>query len=219
MISLVGLMLPFAAGVALSPIPIAAVILMTLSLHPGIGGRVFVVGWALGLLVALVILSLVIGLLGLAADDRAGLVRLVLGGVLLVFALERATAGRGFGYDLDAPAWVGGLDRLPADRAFAMGVVQAALDPRKVVLIAAVAMVFAAAQLTLVESVISVLLLCVVGSLGVASPLLVSRRAGSAGRARLEAARTRLMEDNTTIQAVTLLLLGALLVGQGIAGL
>ncbi|MET0772105.1 MAG: GAP family protein [Candidatus Limnocylindrales bacterium] len=215
----IGLMLPFVAGVALSPIPIAAVILMVLSLHPGIGGRVFVIGWALGLLLAVVVLSLVIGLLGLASEGRSGPARIVLGALSLVFALERATAGRGAGYDPDAPAWVAGLDRLPADRAFAMGVVQAALDPRKMLLIAAVAMVFTAAHLAPVESVISALLFCVIGSLGVAAPLLVSRRAGSAGRARLEAARTRLVEDNTTIQAVTLLILGALLVGQGLAGL
>jgi hypothetical protein len=100
-----------------------------------------------------------------------------------------------------------------------MGVVQAALDPRKVVVVAAVAMLFSAAQLPLLESVIAVAAFCVIGSLGVASPLLLSRGAGSAGRARLEAARTRLVEDNTTIQAVTLLILGALLVGQGLSGL
>src|SRR6188472_3846165 len=114
-------MLPFAAGVALSPIPIAAVILMTLSLHPGIGGRLFVVGWALGLLVALVVLALVVGLLGLADAGRAGLVRIVLGVLLLVFAAERAGAGRAGAYDPDGPAWVAGLDRLPPDRALAMG--------------------------------------------------------------------------------------------------
>ena len=215
----IGLMLPFAAGVALSPIPIAAVILMVLSLRPGVGGRLFVVGWAVGLLAALVVLALVIGLLGLADAGRSGLVRIVLGVVLLVFAVERAGAGRGAGYDPDAPAWVAGLDRLPPDRALAMGVVQAALDPRKVVVIAAVALLFTAAQLTPVESVAASLLFGVLGSIGVALPLLVSHRAGSAGRARLEAARTRLVEDNTTIQAVTLLLLGALLIGQGLAGM
>ena len=90
--------------------------------------------------------------------------------------------------------------------------------PREALSIAAVAMVFAAAPLTLLESVIAVVVFCVIGSLGVALPLLVSRRAGSAGRARLEATRTRLVEDNTTIQAVTLLILGTLLVGQGLAG-
>jgi hypothetical protein len=216
--SVIGLMLPFAAGVALSPIPIAAVILMTLSLHPGIGGRVFVAGWAVGLLIAVVVLSLVVGLVGLATDGRGAIVRLVLGVTLLAFALERASAGRASSHDPDGPAWVSGLDRLPADRAFAMGVVQAALDPRKLLIIVAVAMLFSAAQLTLLESVVATLVFCVLGSLGVASPLLASRRAGSAGRARLESARARLIEDNTTIQAVTLLILGTLLFGQGLAG-
>jgi hypothetical protein len=217
--SVVGLMLPFATAVALSPIPIAAVILTTLSLHPGIGGRVFVVGWALGLLIAVIVLSLVIGLLGLAMDGRAALVRALLGILLLVFAAERATAGRGTRYDPDAATWVGGLDRLPADRAFAMGVVQAALDPRKLVVVAAVAMIFSAAQLSLTDALIATLVFGVIGSIGVALPLVVSHRSGSAGRARMEAARARLLEDNTTIQAVTSLILGALLIGQALAGL
>jgi hypothetical protein len=218
-IPVVGLMLPFATAVALSPVPIAAVILAALSLHPGLGGRLFVAGWALGLVVALVVLALVIGLLDLAADGRAELVRIALGGLALLFALERAGAGRDTGYDHDAATWVGGLDRLPADRAFAMGVVQAALDPRKVVVIAAVAMVFSAGQLSLGESAIASVLFAVIGSVGVALPLVMSHGAGSTGRARLEAVRGRLVEDNTTIQAVALLLLGALLVGQGLAGL
>jgi hypothetical protein len=157
--------------------------------------------------------------LDLATEGRLALVRIVLGGLLLLFAAERATAGRGSGFDPDPPAWVIGLDRLPADRAFATGVVQAALDPRKMVLVAAVALLLSASRLAPVDALVATVLFCVVGTLGVASPLLVSRRTGSAGRARLEAARTRLLEDNTTIQAVTMLLLGALLVGQGLVEL
>ena len=53
---------------------------------------------------------------------------------------------------------------------------------------------------------------------GVAAPLVLSRRAGSATRARLEGARSRLIEDNATIQAVTFLLLGTLLLGSGLTG-
>jgi hypothetical protein len=139
--------------------------------------------------------------------------------VLLLFAWERASAGRGSAYDSEGPAWVGGLDRLPPDRAFAMGALQAGLDPRKLVVIAAVALLFAGAQLTMFEAIVAAVLFAIVGSLGVAAPLVMSRRAGSVGRARLEAARARLIEDNTTIQAVTLVLLGALLAGQGVAGI
>jgi hypothetical protein len=214
----VGLMLPFAVGVALGPIPIAAVILMVLSLHPGVGGRMFVVGWAVGLLAAVIVLSLVVGWLGLAAAGRVWVVRLILGVVLLVLAWERASAGRASGADGEMPSWVSGLDRMPLDRAFTFAVLQASLDPRKVILVAAVALVFSAAAMSLAEALVASLLFAVIGSLGVASPLVLSRRAGSSGRARLEAARTRLVEDNTTIQAVTLLLLGALLVGQGLVG-
>jgi hypothetical protein len=213
----VGLMLPFAVGIALSPVPIAAVILMMLSLHPGIGGRMFVAGWAVGLLVAVVVLTTLLGWLGVGAFATP--LRLLLGVVLLVFAWERASAGGGSRRESEGPAWVSGLDRLAADRAFAMGALQAGLDPRKLVLIAAVGMLFVTARLPTGEALIASLAFSVVGSLGVAAPLVVGQRAGTAGRARLDAVRARLVEDNSVITAVTLLLLGALLVGQGLAGL
>jgi Sap, sulfolipid-1-addressing protein len=215
----VGLMLPFAVGIALSPVPIASVILMALSLHPGVGGRLFVAGWALALVAAVLALSLVAGWLAMVDGGRASLARLVLGAVLLVFAWERAGAGRGYAIDVSSPAWVSGLDRLPPDRAFATGAIQAGLDPRKLVVVAAAALLLADAHVSPLDSVIVAGLFAVVGSLGVALPLVVSWRGGAVGRARLEVARVRLLEDGTTIQAVTLLLLAVLLVGQGIAGL
>jgi Sap, sulfolipid-1-addressing protein len=218
--AVIGLVLPFAVGIALSPIPTAAVILLVLSLHPGIGGAVFVAGWASGLLVVSVVLLLVLGFLGLGGTSAPGWVvplRILLGVLLLLFAWERAGARRPAAMDPGSRSWVAGLDRLPPDRAFAMGALQAALDPRKLAVLAAVALAVGGAHLSTVDTVIVLLVFVVIASVGLAAPLVWSRLGGARARSNLELARARLVDDNGTIQAVTLLLLGTLLVGQGLS--
>jgi hypothetical protein len=219
-VATIGLVLPYAVGVALSPMAIVAVIVLTRSAHADVNGGAFVVGWLLGLVVATLALVLLAGVLGAGATPRPTWVevaRLVGGVLLLLFAWERAGARR----SADGPgrSWVAGLGRASADRALAMGAVQAALDPRKLVVIAATALVLAGAGEGSTQALVSLVVFALVGTVGVALPIVWPRVAGARAHARLEAIGDRLADDSATIQAVTLLLLGALLAGQGLAGL
>lgn len=215
----IGLILPFAVGVALSPMAIVAVIVLTQSSHAAVNAGAFVAGWLLGLVIVTMALLLFTGLLGVGGAATPGWVAIarVLGGVVLIlFAWERASAARTASV---ASTWVGGLDRVSADRALAMGALQAALDPRKLIILAAVALTVGRVGQGSTEALIAVLVFVLIGTIGVALPIVWPRIAGAAASVRMDALRDRLAEDNTTIQAVTLLLLGALLAGQGLAGL
>lgn len=57
----IGQVLPFAVGVALSPVPIIAVALMLMSQRARLNGPVFVIGWLVGLAVIGVIVLAVAG--------------------------------------------------------------------------------------------------------------------------------------------------------------
>ncbi len=58
----IGGSLPLAVGIALSPIPIIAVVLMLTSRRARVNGPVFVLGWLLGLgIVGVIVLSLAAG--------------------------------------------------------------------------------------------------------------------------------------------------------------
>jgi hypothetical protein len=215
----IGLILPFAVGVALSPMAIVAVIVLTQSSHAAVNAGAFVAGWLLGLVIVTMALLLATGLLGAGGAATPGWVaiaRIVGGLVLLLFAWERASAAR---IASTASTWIGGLDRVSADRALAMGALQAALDPRKLIILAAVALTVGRVGQGSTEALVAVIVFVIIGTLGVALPLILPRIAGAAAHPRLEMLRDRLADDNATIQAVTLLLLGALLVGQGLAGL
>lgn len=218
----IGLVLPFAVGVALSPMSIVAVIVLAHSTYAAVNAGAFAAGWLLGLVLGSLVMLLLTGLLGVGGTSTPAWVPIarIGGGVaLLLFAWERAGARRSGSIDGAGPAWVLGLERLSADRALGMGAIQAALDPRKLLIIAAVVLGVSQAGQGSTEALVSMLVFVLVGSLGVAIPLAWPRIVGSSSRGRMELWRDRLAEDNPTIQGVTYLLLGTLLAGQGLAGL
>ena len=114
----IGDLLPSAVGVALSPIPIIAVILMLGTPKARSNGPAFAVGWVLGLVIVSVIVLL------LAGDCRRRRFRLVDGGRRHQAAVRcavpaaggQAVAGadRRQGEEAEMPKWMGAIDRLRA---------------------------------------------------------------------------------------------------------
>ena len=61
MLEAIGAILPFGIGVALSPVPIIAVILMLVSAKARVNGPMFIVGWMVGLAIVGIIVLAVAG--------------------------------------------------------------------------------------------------------------------------------------------------------------
>ena len=68
--------LPLALGVAISPIPIIAVILMLLSPKARINGLAFLLGWVVGLAVVGIVVTVVSGNAGLGSGGGGSLKKL-----------------------------------------------------------------------------------------------------------------------------------------------
>jgi hypothetical protein len=188
-----------------------------LSLHPSVHAGAFVLGWAGGLVAASVVVLALVGLAGIGAPSPApwvGPLRILIGVVLLLLGIGRWSATRRSGLESGQASWLGGIEQRSIERTFAMGAVQAGVNPRNLLLVVAAILVIGEARLGAIELVVALATLVALGSLGVALPL-VRGRAGLAARARLEADRARLVDDNGTIQAVSLYILAALLIGQG----
>ena len=86
----IGGSLPLAVGIALSPIPIIAVVLMLTSQRAGVNGPAFVIGWLIGLGI---IGAIVLALAGPAEASQSGTpatwvswVKIGLGALLLLVA-------------------------------------------------------------------------------------------------------------------------------------
>jgi Sap, sulfolipid-1-addressing protein len=118
-----GDLLPAAIGIALSPVPIAAVILMLFSPKARRNGPAFVAGWMTGLV-------LVGGALLLFAGDSAGStgepsttslwVKTVLGLLLLGAGVKQWRGRAGSDDEPKTPTWMQSIDRFSAGKSFGM---------------------------------------------------------------------------------------------------
>jgi threonine/homoserine/homoserine lactone efflux protein len=123
----IGQVLPFAVGVALSPVPIIAVALMLMSQRARLNGPVFVIGWLVGLAVIGVIVLAVAGPADSASNGKpatwSSVLKLVLG-LLLVLVAVRQWRGRPRpGHEVEAPKWMGSIERFSPGKAAGAGAV------------------------------------------------------------------------------------------------
>ncbi|GAA4868937.1 GAP family protein [Actinomycetospora straminea] len=90
----IGAVLPLGIGVALSPVPIIAVVLMLATPRGRVNGPAFITGWVLGLaVVGAVVLALSAGAGAAEGDERpaawVSIVKILLGAVMLVLAVRQ----------------------------------------------------------------------------------------------------------------------------------
>jgi threonine/homoserine/homoserine lactone efflux protein len=87
----IGNILPLALGVALSPVPIVAVVLMLATPSGRLNGPAFVVGWIIGLVIVGAVALLVAGGVSTSNDGQpktwVSVLKLVLGLVLVLVAV------------------------------------------------------------------------------------------------------------------------------------
>src|SRR5215207_5690416 len=134
----IGRSLPLAIGVALSPIPIIAVVLILTSSRARSLGPAFVLGWLLGLVVVGAVVLAVVGSSGAGGSGQRttwiSWVMIVLGVLLLVGAVRQWRGRARGGEEAPLPAWIGAIDRLKPAVVLAAGVVLGGVRPRSLLL-------------------------------------------------------------------------------------
>jgi Na+/proline symporter len=96
--SVIGEILPLALGIAISPIPIIAAILMLLSPKAKATSVGFMLGWICGIVVALIVFVLLASILPQSESDEpqpiAGIVKILLGVLVVFLSLKQGGRGR-----------------------------------------------------------------------------------------------------------------------------
>src|SRR6478609_1186849 len=117
----IGELLPLALGVAISPIPIVAVILMLLAANARKASLGFLGGWILGIVVAtvlFVVLATVTDLGDPSSSDSSGSTTQTVLGVLLILLALRQWRGRPHGTEAASlPGWMKAIDSFGVGRA------------------------------------------------------------------------------------------------------
>lgn len=221
--SVLGELLPLAVGVAISPVPIIAVILMLFAPRAGATSAGFLVGWLVGIAVACTVFLVLSSMLDLGSQEdpstTASWIRLGLG-VLAVAAGLRQWRGRpGPGSAPVTPKWMRAIDSFTAAKAAGLAFVLAAVNPKNLLLAAAAGSAVAAGDLATADDVVAVAVFTVLAGSTVAVPVLAHAVARERMVGPLGDLKNWLVEHNAAVMTVLLVVIGADLVGKGLGGL
>ena len=212
--------LTFAVGVAISPLPIVAVILMLFSQRGRVNGLSFLVGWV----VSLAAVSTVVYVLchdgsvatSTTASDSVSWGKIVLGAALLLLARRQWRQRPAQGAEPEMPKWMATLDHVSPVKAFGVAVVLAAVNPKNLVLTLGAATGLAQSGVTTSEAVVSIAVFVVIASLTIAGPVLYALVGGQKARAALDGAKGWLTAHNAAVMTVLFLVFGVDLIAKGL---
>lgn len=216
---------PAAMGLLLvNPLPILAIILLLFSPRASVAAPSFVLGWVVGLVVTMTLL-----LWAAAAEARIGSgreatllaagLRIVLGAVLLVLAFRKWEGRPQAGEAGKLPGWVSKLEQATPPMAFGIGALFSGLNPKNFAFTLATVLAIAEAGLTPREAIVPGALYIVIGSLGVAAPVIWYLVARETASATLATWRDWLTANYAVMMSVILVLFGVVLVARGIGSL
>jgi len=219
----IGGALPLAVGVALSPIPIIAVVLMLTTRRARVNGPVFVAGWLAGLAVVGAIVLSIAGPAGASSSGSPATwvswLKLALGAALLVVAV-RQFRGRPAGSDqAELPKWMARVDDIRPLPAAGLAAVLAGVNPKNLLLVIGGATAIAQTGISGGEQAIAYLVFALVGTLGVGTPVGIYFAMGARSQQLLTGLKDWMAQHNAVIMAVLCLLIGVKLIGDGISGL
>jgi len=217
----IGGLLPLAIGVALSPIPIIAVILMLGTPRAKTNGPAFAVGWVLGLVavsVAIVLLTGGADDADSAAADGTHVGKIVLGVVLIAMAGRQWRKRPKPGEEPPMPKWMAATDHFTGGKSLGLGVLLSGVNPKNLLLTAAAAASIAEAGLSGGETATAIAVFVVVASITVVGAVLFYLLAPDNAKGPLATVKQFMADHNAVIMMVILLLLGAKILGEGIGG-
>ncbi len=215
-LGVVGDFLPVAAALALSPFPIIALVVLLGAPGGTQLGIAFAVGWTACLGATTAILAVAAGGVdGLSVGLGAGM-QILLGLALLWSAWRKWKTRPRRGEQGRLPGWAASLGSATPRRAATIGAMLGGVNPKSIAFAYAAAATVAARDIGMVASAVALAVFVVLASGGVFAALMMHMAGGRAGAARLEAANTFLLRNNSVIVMVILLLAGMKVLGSGL---
>lgn len=218
-----GQVLPLAVGVALSPIPIIAVVLMLGTPRGPSNGPAFVVGWIAGLSVAGAIILLISS--GADASDQGrpadwvSWLKLILGLLLLAVAVRQWRERPRPGDPAELPKWMRTIDRFTPGRATAMGVALSAINPKNLLLTVGAAVAIAQTGVSTGRQAGALAFFVVVATLGPGLPVAIYLAMRERATRLLSELKDWMAANDAVIMSVLCLVIAAKLIGDSIPGI
>ncbi|GGV27604.1 membrane protein [Streptomyces filipinensis] len=217
----VGDVLGLAAGVAVSPLPIVAVILVLATPRGRLNGPLFALGWVLGL-AALGAITLVVGGTGGASAPRhpatwVGALKVVLGALLALFGAGRWRRRPKDATQAQLPKWMAAIDRFTPVKTFGLGLLLSAANLKNAPLTIAAGASISSAGIPVPQQIGALAIFVAIASLGVLAPLAVYLVTGRRAQGILADWREWAARHNVAVMAVLFFVFGLKLLGDGIS--
>jgi len=218
--SVIGDILPLALGVAISPIPIIAAILMLLSPKAKGTSVGFLIGWVLGIVVAVTLFTLLASVIPEQDPDASkpisGVIKILLGVALLFLAVREWRSRPKPGEEPVLPKWMAAIDEMTAGRGFVLGFLLSAVNPKNLLMAAAAGVIIGTGGLTVGEAALAILVFVLIAACTVAVPVIAYLVASKRMAGPLESLRGWLVHNNATVMALVLLVIGVVVIGKGL---
>lgn len=219
----IGQMLPNAVGVAISPLPVVAVVLILVTPRARSNSIAFLLGWWFGVAA--------VGGIALAAAGGAdpsdegepatwvSILKLFMGIGLILLAAKQWQSRPRPGVEPEAPEWMHALETFTPLKAAGMGALLSGPNPKNLLLTVAGAAAIAQAGVSGGEQVIALSVFVLIASLGILVPVGLYFGLGDRSRTYLDELKDWMSRYNAPITAVLLLVLGAKGIGDAMADL
>ena len=216
----IGEILPLAIGIAISPVPIIAAILMLLSPRAKGTSVGFLIGWLGGIVVAIVLFSL---LSSVIPQDTAGpspvsgVIKIILGALLLFLAIKQWRTRPAEGEHASMPKWMSAIDSMSAGKAMGLGFLLAAVNPKNLLMAISAGVIVGGAGLTVGQTTVVIIVFVLLAASTVLIPVVGYLIASARLAGPLDKLRAWLVDNNAVIMAVLLLVIGVSVIGKGLA--
>lgn len=216
----IGEVLTFGIGVAISPVPIIAVILMLFSAHARANGPAFLAGWMLALAI---VASIVYALSDSAnaatttsTSDTISWGKIVLGVLFLLLAARQWRSRPTPESEPEMPKWMAGVDTLAPAKALGLGVLLAGVNPKNLLLTVGAAAGLAQLGISTTDAVVSLIVFVVVASVTIGGPVIYYLVGGEKAKAELDELKGWLAAHNAAVMTVLFLVFGVDLIAKGL---
>jgi hypothetical protein len=216
----IGAVLSFAIGVAISPVPIIAVILMLFSARARVNAPMFLLGWA----VALAVVSGAAYALSEAGDagtvsgtsDSISWGKVVIGVLLLLMAVRQWRSRPAPDAAPEMPKWMAGIDSFSPGKALVLAMLLAGVNPKNLLLSLGAGASLAQTGVASSDALVALLVYVIVASVTIAGPVIYYFVGGDKAKEALDSTKGWLAVHNAAVMMVLFVVFGVKLIADGL---
>jgi threonine/homoserine/homoserine lactone efflux protein len=173
----IGQVISFGVGVAISPVPIIAMVLMLATPKGRVNGPAFLAGWIVGLAVAGTIVLLISS--GASASSNGApaswvsILKIALGALLVLLAIKQWRGRPQHDAEPDLPSWMKTVDTFTPVKSAGMAVLLSAINPKNLLLTVGAAAAIAQTGASTASQAVALAVFVVLGTIGVGAPVAI----------------------------------------------